>query len=46
VRGSCDGRTAGLFGEAVIAKLWDGVGTTVMTGMHKAQDGASGWVRC
>jgi hypothetical protein len=26
VRGSCDGRTAGMFGEAAMAKLWDGVG--------------------
>jgi hypothetical protein len=46
VRGSYDGRTAGMFGEAVMAKLWDSVGTTAMTRTHKAQEGASGWVRC
>jgi hypothetical protein len=46
VRGSCDGRTAGMFGEAVMAKPWDGVGIAAMTGTHKAQEGASGWVRC
>jgi hypothetical protein len=44
--GSCNGRTAGMFGEAVMAEPWDGVGTAVMTGTHKAQEGASGWVRC
>jgi hypothetical protein len=27
VRGSCDGRTAGMFGEATMAKPGDGVGT-------------------
>jgi hypothetical protein len=26
VRGSCNGRTAEMFGEAVMAELWDGVG--------------------
>jgi hypothetical protein len=46
VRGSCDGRTAGMFGEDVMVEPWDGVGTTAMTGTHKAQEGASGWVRC
>jgi hypothetical protein len=30
VRGSYDGRTAGMFGESVMAKPWDGVGTTSM----------------
>jgi hypothetical protein len=44
--GSCNGRTAGMFGEAVMAEPWDVVGTAVMTGTHKAQEGASGWVRC
>jgi hypothetical protein len=43
---SCDGKTAGMFGEAVLAKPWDSVGTAVMVGTHKAQEGASGWVRC
>jgi hypothetical protein len=28
VRGSCDGRTAGMFSEAAMAKPWDGVGET------------------
>jgi hypothetical protein len=46
VRGSCDGRTAEMFSEAVMAKPWDGVGTSVMDGTHKAQEGASRWVRC
>jgi hypothetical protein len=46
VWGSCNGRTTGMFGEAVMAKLWDGVGTAVMAGTYKAQEGASGRVRC
>jgi hypothetical protein len=46
MRGSCDGRTAGMFSEATMAEPWDGVGTAAMTGTHKAQEGASGWVRC
>jgi hypothetical protein len=46
VWGSCDGRTVEMFGEAVMAELWDGVGTIVMVGTHKAQEGHSGWVRC
>jgi hypothetical protein len=46
VRGSYDGRTAGMFSEAAMAKPWDGVGTTAMAGTHKALEGASGWVRC
>jgi hypothetical protein len=45
VRGSCNGRTAGMFGEAMMAKPFDGVGTTAMAGTHKAQEGASRWVR-
>jgi hypothetical protein len=44
VRGSCDGRTAGIFSEAAMAKPWDGVGTAAMAGTRKAQEGASGWV--
>jgi hypothetical protein len=44
--GSYDGRTAGMFGEAVMAKPWNGVGTAAMARTHKAQEGASGWVRC
>jgi hypothetical protein len=46
VRGSCDGRTAGMFDKVVMAKPWDGMGTTAMVRTHKAQEGASGWVRC
>jgi hypothetical protein len=36
VRGSCDGRTIGMFGEVMMAKPWDGVGTAAMAGTHKA----------
>jgi hypothetical protein len=43
VRGSCNGKTARMFGEATMAKLWDGVGTAAMAGTHLAQEGASGW---
>jgi hypothetical protein len=43
VRESYDGRTAGMFGEAVMAKSWDGVGTTTMAGTHTAQEGGF-WV--
>jgi hypothetical protein len=39
-------QTAGVFGDAVMAKLWDGVGNAAMAGTHKAREGASGWVRC
>jgi hypothetical protein len=46
VWGSCDGRTAGMFGEAMMAELWDSEGIAATTGTHKAQKGASGWVRC
>jgi hypothetical protein len=46
VRGSCDGRIAGMFGDATMTEPWDGVGTAAMVGTHKAQEGASGWVQC
>jgi hypothetical protein len=39
-------QTAGIFGEAAMAEPSDGVGKAVMAGTQKAQDGASGWVRC
>jgi hypothetical protein len=39
-------QTAGMFGETVMAEPWDGVGKAVMVGTHKAQEGASRWVRC
>jgi hypothetical protein len=45
VRGSCNGRITGMFGEATMAKQWDGVGIAAMAGTHMAQEGASGWVR-
>jgi hypothetical protein len=38
-------QTVGMFGEAAMVELWDGVGKTMMAGPHKAQEGASGWVR-
>jgi hypothetical protein len=44
--GKLQWRTAGMFGEAVMAEPWNGVGTPVMAGTYKAQEGASGWVRC
>jgi hypothetical protein len=34
VRGSYDGRTAGMFGEATMAEPWDGVGIAAMAGTH------------
>jgi hypothetical protein len=37
---------AGMFDEAAMAGPWDGVGKDAMAGTHKAQEGASGWVRC
>jgi hypothetical protein len=42
VRGSCDGRTVGIFGEAAMAEPWGGVGTAVTAGTNKEQEGASG----
>jgi hypothetical protein len=46
MQGSYDGRTAGMFREVVMAEPWDGVGIAAMAGTHKAQQGASVWVRC
>jgi hypothetical protein len=40
--GSCDGRTAGMFGEAAMTEPWDGVGTAAMARTHKAQEGLLG----
>jgi hypothetical protein len=45
VWGSYDGRTAGIFGEAALAKPWEGVGNAAMAKTNKAQEGTSGWVR-
>jgi hypothetical protein len=39
-------QTAGIFGEAAMVEPWDGVGKTMMAGNHKAQEVASGRVRC
>jgi hypothetical protein len=33
-------------GMTAMAEPWDGVGKAAMAGTHKAQEGASGWVRC
>jgi hypothetical protein len=35
-----------MLGEATMAELCDIVGIVEMAGTHKAQEGASGWVRC
>jgi hypothetical protein len=47
-RTGCAGKlrwqTTGMFGEAAMAELWDGVGKATMAGTHKAQEGASEWV--
>jgi hypothetical protein len=42
VWGSCDGITAGMFGEATMVEPWDSVGTVVMAETHKAQEGLLG----
>jgi hypothetical protein len=39
-------QTARMFGEAAMVEPWDGVGKATMAGTHKAQEGASRWVRC
>jgi hypothetical protein len=39
-------QTVGMFSEATMAEPWDGVGKVAMARTHKAQEGASGWVRC
>jgi hypothetical protein len=44
MRGSCDGSTAGMFSEAMMAELWDGVGIAAMAGTYKAEEGASRWL--
>jgi hypothetical protein len=46
VRGSYDGTIVGMLDEAAMVELWDSVGTAVIARTHKAQKGASGWVRC
>jgi hypothetical protein len=37
-------QSAGMFGEAAMSELWDGVGKATMAGTHKAQEEAFGWV--
>jgi hypothetical protein len=37
MRGSCDGRTVGMFCEATMAEPWDSVDTAKTAGTHKAQ---------
>jgi hypothetical protein len=39
VQGSCDGRTTGMYGEAVMATSWDGVGIAAMAETHEEQEG-------
>jgi hypothetical protein len=46
VRGSCDGRTAGIFGEVALAEPWECVGEAAMAETHKEEEGAFGGVRC
>jgi hypothetical protein len=46
VRGSCDGRTAGIFSETAMAEPCECVGKAAMAETHKAQEGPSGGVRC
>jgi hypothetical protein len=46
VWGSYNGRTSGMFGEAVMAEPWKGMGKAAMAGTHKSQEGDSGLVRC
>jgi hypothetical protein len=38
-------QTAGMFRDAAMADPWEGVGKAAMAGTHKAQEGASGWMR-
>jgi hypothetical protein len=44
MRGSHDGRTAELYGEATVDEPQDGVGIAAMARTHKAQEGAPRWV--
>jgi hypothetical protein len=46
VQGSCDGGTTGMCDEAVMAEPSEGVVDAAMAQTHKAQEGASGGVRC
>jgi hypothetical protein len=42
VWGSCDGRTAGMFGEAAMVEPWDGVGEAVMAKQIRHKRGLLG----
>jgi hypothetical protein len=42
VRGSYDGRTTRMFGEAAMAEPWGGVGTAMTAGTYKAKEGLLG----
>jgi hypothetical protein len=44
--GKLQWQTAGMFGEAVMAEPWVGVGKVAMAGTNKAPEGSSGGVRC
>jgi hypothetical protein len=37
-------QTTGMIGEAAMVEPWDGVCKAAMAGIHKAQEGSSGWV--
>jgi hypothetical protein len=39
VRRSCNGKTAGIFGEAAMAESWDGVGETAMAKLIRHKRG-------
>jgi hypothetical protein len=39
-------QTVGMFDEAMMAEPWEGVDKAAMDETHKAQEGASGCVRC
>jgi hypothetical protein len=42
VQGTCDGIITGMFGEAARAEPWETVGTAVIAGTHKAEEGLLG----
>jgi hypothetical protein len=46
VRRSCDGRTARMCDDVAMVVPWEGVGEAALDETHKAQEGASGGVRC
>jgi hypothetical protein len=46
VRERCDDRTTRMCGQAAMVEPWEGVDEAAMAEIHKAQEGASGGVRC